>query len=220
MLIIIEGIDGSGKSTQTKLLVNKLQKNGYKTATLNFPQYQQFFGRAVKRFLQGEFGQISQVNPYLPSVLYAMDRWQTKERLQKWLKQKKIVVLNRYTTSNLVHQTIKLPTSKQQQYINWLEKMEYQILGLPKPDLVIYLYLPYQLSYALIKKRGNKKDIHEADLNHLKAASAQGLKLATARRNWYVVNCNHGEKILSKSQIAEKVWNIVKIKMQKSKIKM
>jgi len=208
MLIIIEGIDGSGKSTQTKLLVKKLKKSGYKTETLNFPQYQQFFGRAVRRFLQGEFGKINQVDPHLASVLYAMDRWQTKERLEQWLGQKKIVVLNRYTSSNLIHQAVKIK-SHQQYFINWIEKMEYQILGLPKPNLVIYLHLPHKLSYALITKRGNKKDIHEANLDHLKAASAQGLKLAKRRRNWYLVKCNQGKEILSKQKIANKVWNAV-----------
>lgn len=219
VLIVIDGIDGSGKTTQTEILVKRLKKDGHPVETLNFPQYHQFFGRIVKKFLNGEFGQINQVDPHLASVLYALDRWQARNKINYWLKQNKIVILNRYTTSNLIHQTIKIKGKKQRQFINWLNKMEYEILSLPKPDLVLYLYLPYKLSYALITKRGNKKDIHEADLNHLNAAAAQGLKLAQTKKNWKLVQCNKGEKILTREEIAEKIWYIInpKLKVKNSK---
>ena len=209
MLIVIDGIDGSGKTTQTDLLVKKLKENGYQTVTLDFPQYQQFFGQMVGRFLKGDYGSIDQVDPHLASTLYAFDRWQSKQKLEKWLKSNKIIILNRYTTANLIHQAIKASPQKREQFIKWVEKMEYDILGLPKPDLVIYLSLPAKLSYALITKRGNQKDIHEADINHLKTASAQGQKLAKTRRNWHLLNCNQGNIILSKKNIALKIWKII-----------
>jgi len=210
MLIVIEGIDGSGKTTQTELLVKKLKSDGrHSVASLDFPQYNQFFGRAVKSFLNGEFGKIDQVDPHLASTLYALDRWQSKNKLLKWLKQKKIIVLNRYTTANLLHQTIKLSLTKRTQFTNWIKKMEYDILGLPKPDLVIYLYLPAQLSYGLITKRGNKKDIHESNMNHLKSAAKQGLKLTRTSKNWCLVRCNQSKKILEPQIIANKIWKIV-----------
>ena len=209
MLIVIDGIDGSGKTTQTDLLVKKLKENGYQTVTLDFPQYQQFFGQMVGRFLKGDYGSIDQVDPHLASTLYAFDRWQSKQKLEKWLKSNKIIILNRYTTANLIHQAIKASPQKREQFIKWVEKMEYDILGLPKPDLVIYLSLPAKLSYALITKRGNQKDIHEADINHLKTASAQGQKLTKTRRNWHLLNCNQGNIILSKKNIALKIWKII-----------
>lgn len=218
MIIVIEGIDGSGKTTQTKILMSNLKKFGFKTETLSFPQYKQFFGRSVKQFLKGDFGDIKQVDPRLAGILYALDRWQTKEKLRKWIKDKKIIILNRYTTSNLIHQTIKLPAPKRDQYIKWVEKMEYGILNLPKPDMVIYLYLPYKLSYALINKRGKEKDIHESNLRHLKQAAQHGLKLAEKKKNWYIVQCNNGNKILSKQEISQKILTIVKKKIKKHTI--
>lgn len=214
MLIVIDGIDGSGKSTQTKILVKRLKSAKHPVETLNFPQYHQFFGRMVKKFLNGEFGQIAQVDPHLASILYALDRWQARNKINHWLKENKIVILNRYATSNLIHQTIKIDGKKRRQFIDWLNKMEYEILSLPKPDLVLYLYLPYKLSYALITKRGNKKDIHEADLNHLNVAAAQGLKLAQTEKKWILVRCNRGNKILTKEEIAEKTWKIIKSKIK------
>ncbi|MEK9166000.1 MAG: hypothetical protein AAB525_04065, partial [Patescibacteria group bacterium] len=218
---VIDGIDGSGKSTQTNILVKRLKAAKYPVETLNFPQYHQFFGRTVKKFLNGEFGKIDAVDPHLASVLYAFDRWQARNKINHWLKENKIVILNRYATSNVIHQTIKIKEKKQRQFINWLNKMEYEILKLPKPDLVLYLYLPYKLSYALITKRDNKKDIHEADLDHLKTAAAQGLKLAKSQQNWRLIRCNDGEKILSKEEIAEKIWKIISsnVKLQISNAK-
>jgi dTMP kinase len=207
MLIVIEGIDGSGKTTQTELLIKKLKSAGYKTATLNFPQYEEnFFGGLVKQFLQGEFGQINQVDPHLASILYALDRWETVSRINKWLKQGRVIVLNRYVPSNLIHQVVKIPPIKRQRFIEWIEQMEYNVLKIPKPDLVIYLDLPYQVACALIEKRGNKKDIHEADLEHLKRAAEQGCHLAKERRDWQLIDCSKRGKILTREEIGERVW--------------
>jgi len=169
----------------------------------------------TRQFLNGKYGNIKQVNPYLISVLYAMDRWQTKNKLNSWLKKDKIVILNRYTTSNLIHQTIKLPKTKQKKFINWIEQMEYQILKLPKPDLIIYLYLPYHLSCALIKKRGRKQDIHEKNLNHLKKAATFGLKLAKKRKSWFLIKCHNKNKIYSREKIADQVWQKIQKKLKK-----
>lgn len=211
MLIVIDGIDGAGKTTQTALLAERLKKAGCQTATLDFPQYKNtFFGKMVHRFLKGEFGTSRDVNPYFASLLYALDRYEAKNKLLNWLKQKKIVILNRYVTANLIHQTIKLPPEKRSSFIRWVETAEYQILGTPKPDIVLYLSLPYTLAYALIEKRGNKKDIHEADITHLKNASLQGRRLAKTRENWHLIRCTKGKKILPKKVIGEKVWEVVK----------
>lgn len=211
MLIIIDGIDGAGKTTQTALLAERLKKDGYQTATLDFPQYQKtFFGKMVSRFLKGEFGNSNEVNPYFSSLLYALDRYEAKLKLLKWLKEKKIVILNRYVTANLIHQSIKVAVKKRAAFIRWVERTEYQILGLPKPDLVIYLSLPYTLACALIEKRGNTKDIHEADVTHLKNAALQGMRLTKRKKNWHAIQCSKGEKILSKKEIGEQIWRLVR----------
>src|SRR3989338_5102074 len=107
----------------------------------------------VKSFLQGAYGSITQVDPHLASALYGWDRWQSKEKMLKWLKQKKMVVLNRYTTSNLIHQAVKLPPKARGAFVRWLETMEYDILKLPKPNLILYLHLPARLALNLIAKR-------------------------------------------------------------------
>ena len=211
VLIIIEGIDGTGKTTQTALLIERLKKKGYQTANLDFPQYNKsLFGKMVARYLKGEFGNSNEVNPYFSSLLYALDRYEAKLKLLQWLKEKKIVILNRYVTANLIHQSIKVAVKKRAAFIRWIERTEYQILGLPKPNLVVYLSLPYTLACALIEKRGNAKDIHEADKAHLKHAALQGMRLAKKKKNWHTIQCSKGEKILSKKEIGEQIWRLVR----------
>jgi dTMP kinase len=210
MLIVIDGVDGAGKTTQTKLLVKKLQKQNYRVATLDYPQYQNtFFGQAVKRFLDGEFGDIDEVDPHLAALLYALDRFETKPKLQNWLQKKTIVVLNRYVSSNLIHQASKLKRTARTRAIRWIETMEYTIFGMPKPDLVIYLHLPSPLAYALIEKRGNKKDIHEQSKKHLAKASQEGLRLAKKYKNWRLVSCSNRGKILTIEEVEKRIWKIV-----------
>ncbi|HBH46756.1 MAG: hypothetical protein A2445_05095 [Candidatus Jacksonbacteria bacterium RIFOXYC2_FULL_44_29] len=208
MLIVIDGIDGTGKTTQTEYLIKNLKKAGYAVETLDFPHYQNFFGQMVRQYLAGEFGNIDQVDPHLATMLYALDRWQTKNKIQKWLKQKKVVVLARYTTANLIHQAIKVPASKRADFQNWIENLEYEILGLPKPDLVVCLYLPARMAYTLITKRGRPKDIHEADIMHLNAAANQALKLCRQHKTWRLLRCHRGNTILSREEVAKQLWRL------------
>lgn len=214
MLIVLDGIDGAGKTTQTATLVKRLKKEGRTVATLDFPQYNRtFFGAIVRRFLNGEFGAIGEINPHLAALLYALDRFEMKEKLARWLRQKKIIVLNRYTTSNLIHQGSKLPGNKRAAFTAWIEEMEYEVLALPRPNLVVYLSLPYPLAYALIKKRGKRKDIHERNRKHLITAARYGLELAR-KKGWHIIKCNSGNNIRTKEEIAEDIWNIVNAKFQ------
>ncbi|MBI4359824.1 MAG: dTMP kinase [Candidatus Jacksonbacteria bacterium] len=214
MLIVLDGIDGAGKTTQTELLIKKLVKEKRAVATLDFPQYDRtFFGGMVKRFLKGEFGSIGKVDPRLASILYALDRFEMKETILKWLRQKKIVVLNRYTTSNLIHQGSKLPEKKRTDFAAWTEKMEYEIFGLPRPNIVFYLSLPHTLAYALITKRGKKKDIHEKNREHLNRAARYGLELAQKKR-WRIIQCNNGNILRTKEEIANLIWQNVSLKIK------
>ncbi len=219
MLIVLDGIDGAGKTTQQKLLIQRLKKEGYKVATLDFPQYNRtFFGAIVRRFLNGEFGGINKVDPHLASILYALDRFEIKATLIKWLEQKKIIIANRYATSNLIHQGSKLPENKRAAFTSWLEKMEYDVLNIPRPNLVLYLSLPHALAYALITKRGKKKDIHEKNKEYLKKATRYGLTLAE-KKKWHIIQCNTESKVKTKEEIAEAIWKrvLTKLKAQNSK---
>jgi dTMP kinase len=213
-LIVIDGLDGSGKTTQIKLLIKKLKNNGYKTAIIDFPQYySSFFGQIVGRYLKGEFGKAKDVSPYLISILYAADRWLAKNKMEKWLKQGKIIICDRYVSANQIHQTGKLKTKKEKQiFLKWLDKLEFEIFKIPKPDLILFLHVPYKISQKLIKKRGsrgylgNKKDIHESSSSHLIAAQKQSLELVKKISNWIEISCVENNRILSKEIISEKIW--------------
>lgn len=143
--IVIEGIDGSGKDTQTNLLVKKLKESGYKVRNFDFPQYRKtFFGGAVGRFLKGEFGSLNEVNPYLASIVYAGDRWQAKDEINKYLGMGYVVVSNRYVLSNL-HQASKLKSKKRKEFWDFIENLEYKTYGVPKEDLDLILDVPVEV---------------------------------------------------------------------------
>lgn len=218
-LIVIDGLDGSGKATQTKLLLNRLKKEGYKTAVTDFPQYYtSFFGKMVGRYLAGEFGTVKQVSPYLASILFAADRWQARDKMGKWLTEGRIVISNRYVSANQIHQTAKIKGEKQKEkFLKWLENMEFKIFGIPRPNLLVFLNVPYQIGRRLVIKKGTrgymggvKRDIHEASISHLTAAQQQIFKLIKKYNSWKQVDCYKKGKLLSRQEIAELVWKVVK----------
>ena len=217
--IVIEGIDGSGKATQTKLLIKRLKKEGRKTATLDFPQYyNNFFGKMTGRYLAGEFGTADEVSPYLASVLYALDRWESKDFILKQLAVGKIVVCDRYASSNIIHQGGKIkPQKKRGELIKWLEKMEFDVLKISKPDLIIYLDVPHDVGQKLVDKKdqreyikGRKRDIHERDSNHLKNARSQALRMVKQNKNWIKINCLKNGRLLNPEEIGDLVWGAVR----------
>lgn len=218
-LIVIDGLDGSGKATQTKLLLKRLKKEGYKVGVTDFPQYYtSFFGRVVGRYLSGEFGKVNQVNPYLASILYALDRFEAKGKMKKWLSEGKIIISNRYVSASQIHQTAKIKGRKEKEkFLKWLEKMEFKIFGIPKPDLILYLHLPFRIGQRLVIKKGArgyiggvKKDIHEASVSHLTAAQRQVFELVKKYTNWNQVDCIKSGKLLSRKEIAQLVWEKIK----------
>lgn len=215
-LIVIDGIDGSGKATQAKLLVSRFKKLGRMVASFDFPQYQQnFFGQMVGDYLHGKFGPVRKINPYLASVLYAADRWETKEKMINKLNQGCIVVLDRYTSANQIHQASKIKDIREQnRYLKWLEQMEYKIFKIPRPDLVFFLHLPIDIVCDLIENRIRQKDSHEKDTDHLKNALSMALKLSKKYKNWHKIDCSHQGKILSRQTIADKIWQKVKQKLE------
>ena len=152
-LIVIEGSDGSGKTTQLQLLKKYIDEGRVrKTRTVDFPRYcDSFYGKFIARYLRGEFGDLSTVNPYLISFPYALDRLGAAKKIYSWLKSEKMVLLNRYTPSNLAHQSSRLKGKEREAYLKWSLEFEYHENKLPVEDLVIFLYVPYKYAQKLMQ---------------------------------------------------------------------
>ena len=217
--IVIEGTDGSGKGTQFKKLVARLRREGHSVATFDFPQYGTPSAYFVEQYLNGRYGSVNEVGPLRGSIFYAMDRYDVAPKIKKAMKQKKLVVLNRYTTSNEGHQGTKIKGKRnRRKFFKWVEELEYDILGIPRPGLCIILHVPAEIAQKLVDKKksrkylgGKKRDIHEADLNHLKLAEKVYLELAhLSPKTYVVVECVKKGKLLSIDEIHEKIWKIVK----------
>ncbi len=211
-LIVIEGIDGSGKETQTNLLINYLNKNKISSASFDFPQYKKtFFGDFIGRFLNGEFGNISNINPYLAAFPYAGDRWQAKNKIEQSLRTNKISICNRYTPS-VAYQMAKLTHDGKQHFLKWTEKLEYEIFGIPKEDLVIFLNVPFSFAYRLIENKakrnylkGKLKDQYEENISYLEQVEKIYLWLNSRKKNWVKIDCVEKGKILSRESIHKKI---------------
>ena len=209
ILIVIDGIDGSGKATQTKLLTRGLRRAGFRVATLDYPQYHRFFGTLIKDYQYGLLG--PPVHPKIASVLYEIDRWETKDRILGWLRAGKIVVLDRYLTANQIHQGGRVPIRDRKTFLVWLAKLEHEILGLPKPDVIIYLQVPAKIAAGLSRDRGGR-DKMERDLAHQEASTRSAIALAKSGR-WKVISCVQNGQLLAKEIIAKKILAYVRTKI-------
>jgi dTMP kinase len=214
-LVVIEGIDGSGKTTQLKLLLERLKKDGHKVKTIHFPQHgHQFFGVMVDQYLTGKFGDASGVDPHLASVLYACDRWEAKPVIDKWLEEGCFVVLDRYMTSNKGHQLGKISSDKEKkEYLKWLDLMEYETFKIPRPDIVFYLDVPIEIALSHIENRSKEgkgyskgdKDQHE-NMEHLVKAK-EGYSFALNKYDyWKTINCASGDLIRSKEDVHNEIF--------------
>lgn len=217
--IVLEGTDGSGKTVQFKLLLGKLKKDGYKYQTVDFPQYGQPSAYFVEQYLTGKYGGWHEVGPYRASLFYALDRYEVSTKIKKALNKGKIVLANRYFGSNLGHQGAKINNRQERKrFFKWIYNLEYNILGIPKPDINLFLHVPANISYRLVAKKGKreylkgkKRDIHEKDIQHLKQAERsylQAIKLFP--KDFVVIECAPERKLISIDAIAKKVWEVVK----------
>ncbi len=172
-LIVIEGLDGSGKSTQLQLLKVRLQEKNIPFKAISFPDYESESSALVKMYLSGRFGdKPTDVNPYAASLFYCVDRYASfKEKWGKEYSEGKLIIAGRYTTSNAIHQASKLEKQEWKPFLDWLYDIEYKKVGIPKPDLVIFLDMPVEVSQKLLTGRykgdENSKDIHERDVEYL-----------------------------------------------------
>jgi len=220
-LIVLEGIDGSGKKTQLDLLVRFLKKKNLPVKLADFPQYYtSFFGNLVGRYLTEEFGEADELSPYLVSLTYAGDRWEAKPQLEEWLSQGKIVVANRYTGSNS-HQAGKIPPGEaRDRFLDWLDKLEYEVYGIPREDLVLFFDVPAVVGQELVEKKGargytggKKHDGHEKNLGHLKNARGAYLEMVGRQDYWVKIDClDRGGKLKSPEDIHKEVVKVLKDK--------
>ena len=220
-LIVIEGLDGAGKSTQIKLLQSYFDSIGTKNRYMHFPRTDEpFFGELISRFLRGEFGNLSQVNPYLVAMLYAGDRKDAGKTISDWLADDYYVLLDRYAYSNIAYQCAKLddPTSREA-LKNWIFELEFKYFGIPKPSLNIFLDVPFKFTEEklLSSRKGSDRtylagsiDIHESSLNFQRAVREIYLSLAESDRSLEIINCNDiNEKILPPESIFKLIKNLL-----------
>ncbi len=212
-MIVIDGLDGSGKSTQAEILKNYLSAKGYETYTLDLPFYSDASSTLVKMYLGGELGDDpSDVGAYAASTFYAVDRYASfKKHWQKEYESDKIIVANRYTTSNACHQMTKLPKAQWDEYLHWLFEFEYKKLGIPEPDCVIFLDMPVDISQNLLLKRykgdENKKDVHERNVSYLRSCHEAAV-YAGEKLGWNRVICGENGEPLSVDDISDMVCRI------------
>jgi dTMP kinase len=216
--IVIDGTDGSGKGTQTTLLVERLNREGKKAERISFPSYGQPSAFFVEQYLTGAYG--TGLGPRTASVFYALDRFHQAPRIRALLESGTIVVSDRYVSANKGHQTGKLTDpAERKAFVEWVNAFEYGMMGIPKPDLTVLLHVPAETAHALIAKKeeraylegGKKRDIHETDIGHLKAAEAAYLELPATDmgERWSLLECTEGEALLSIEAIHERLWTLL-----------
>lgn len=213
-LIVIEGTDGSGKSTQFRLLTQRLENENITFQKLVFPQYAEPSSALIRMYLGGEFGsKPTDVNAYAASTFYAVDRYASYKKVWgNWYENGGLVVSDRYTTSNAVHQASKEPVERQHAFLKWLYELEYDRMGLPRPDLTIYLDVPTDFTKQLMRRReadtNTTADIHEQDLEYLSTCRRTG-KAAAEYYGWTVIRCVKDGVMRSIEDIHEEIYRHV-----------
>ena len=213
-LIVIEGLDGSGKTTQVELLPEKLKAMGIDSKLISFPDYEDPSSTLVRMYLGGQFGdKPDSVNAYAASLFYAVDRYASyKRHWSEYYDNGGVVVSGRYVESNAYHQMAKLPETEWEKYLAWLYETEYEKTSIPKPDLVIFLDMPTEVSSALMTSRykgdETKRDIHEKDREYLESCR-KAAKYAAEKCGWKVISCAKAGKARSIEEISEEIMSAV-----------
>ena len=217
-IIVIEGTDASGKATQSELLYEYLKKDNNNVMKLSFPDYDSPSSSLIKMYLKGDFGKMpDSVSPQVASVFYASDRYASYKT--KWRdfydKPDSIIVLDRYVTSNMIHQAAKITDAEEREkYLDWVYNLEYEIMGLPKPNKVIFLNMPPENAEFLMSERKNKidnsdkKDIHESDTKYLRKCYDTAVFVAK-KYNWTEISCTSNGQIKSIQQIHSEITGVL-----------
>ncbi|MDO8593192.1 MAG: hypothetical protein Q7R92_05560 [bacterium] len=211
-LIVLDGIDGSGKATQAKLLAARLERSGLSARVIAFPQYGKKSAGLVEEYLSGGYGELDQVDSYQASLFYALDRFDASRQIRDWLKQGQIVIADRYASANMGHQGSKIANPLERKlFFDWLYRLEYEILNIPKPDLNIFLHLDPDLARCLIDGRDKLNQcIHEKDNGHLQRAEKTFLEIARTYPDFIIIECADQAGILPAAKINDLIWQQLK----------
>jgi len=216
-IIVIEGSDASGKTTQCELLMKKLGEQGYKTAYFHFPDYSTPTGKKVAAYLRGEIGKINEIDTYKTAKLYADDRFAARKKIIDFLNQGVIVVIDRYVLSSKAYHAAKIDDEvEKEKIIYWIDELEYGENKLPKEHLLIYLDTPLSIALEWHKKKGSreylkgKEDIHESNTEYLRKVEREYLKIVDSNDDYIKIECVIDGKPLSKEEIHDKIWRAFK----------
>ncbi len=217
LFFAIEGSDGSGKGTQYRLLAERLRAVGYDVDLYDFPRYEEPSSYFVKRYLNGEYGPASEVSPFTASIFFALDRYEVAPKIRQSIADGKIVLANRYTSSNMAHQGSKFTKiGEQRGFFVWAESLEFQLLGIPRPNLNIFLKVPAEISFQLINRKKVRSytkrshDEHEADIEHLKKAVAMYQTICKLfPKDYKTIDCSKNGKILSIPEVNNLIWEAI-----------
>ena len=220
-LIVIDGNDGSGKATQVALLSKKLKKEGRTVKIVDFPDYySNFFGKFIGHCLSEQYYNWINVHPKIASIAYAADRWESSDKIRKWLDKGYIVIANRYVSANQIHQGGKIANAeKREAFIKWLDEMEYKVFKIPKPNVVFYLSVPMSFTLKLIKERNKKsfraylekkKDIVEGNIPYLTNSNKAALWLAKTQKGWVKIDCVKNGLLENRENIHQEIYAKVK----------
>ena len=218
--IVIDGTDGAGKSTQLELLQRRVQKKKIPVYNIHFPQHGKPSAYFVDQYLNGKYGSVESgdINIYAASLLYALDRFDASREICAKREQGMVVLADRYVSSNMGHQGAKLRSKEERKkYFTWIDRTEFTLFGIPRPEMTIILHTPAVIAAELIDKKGArayvggvKRDIHEQDLAHLKNAEHVYLEIAKLfHKNYRVIECAEQGKLLSVDEIHERIWSVV-----------
>lgn len=216
MLIVLEGNDGSGKATQAKLLIKSLRAQGRAVETIDFPRYyDNFFGGLLAECLRGEHGSFVDLSPRIASTLYAGDRYESKATIVEWLQAGRIVVADRYTTANMMHQGGKIADpAERKNFMAWLEQLEYEVYGLPRPDLVLYLDVPVEVSLDNLAGKAEAyaqsgADQTETNRTYLEQSRATAEQLLASQPSWHRLDCAPHGTMKSRADIQAEIMKLV-----------
>ena len=221
MFIVLEGLDGAGKSTQIKLLREMFEQRGVESEFIHFPRFDApIYGELIARFLRGEFGDVKEVDPYLVALLFAGDRADAAPQIEEWLKEDKVVILDRFVYSNVAFQCAKLPTDEERdRLMNWILDLEFKHNSLPRPDVSLFLDVPFEFTAKKLaeNREGDdraylkgQKDIHEGSLELQKNVRRVFLRAAECDEHLQVVNCsNEAGQMDTPENIFHKITEVI-----------
>jgi dTMP kinase len=221
-LVVIDGADGSGKATQTEMLVEKLQEEGQPVEAIDFPQYEDnLLGELIGECLAGKRGEFTELDPKITSVLYAADRFESSADIESWLGNGKIVVADRYVSSNQMHQGGKIEDpEKKQKFLAWLDELEYDLFDIPRPDAILYLDVPAPTTKQLLEENAaemdakkqyirRRSDVVEDDEKYTKQSQSAAKQYVKERNKWHRIQCTRDGELMSKQAIHEKIYDKV-----------